>query len=126
MALILVGVRDVLVISPYRAQAASAVNLLGTLWPTAGQVPRVQSVDESHGCEADAVVILLARDRGSPGILRSVKRATLATSRARYLQYFVGSWAWASGEEVRKDSKDFHSLLMKFQQNIPSFMIMSE
>ncbi|EAW06696.1 uncharacterized protein ACLA_083910 [Aspergillus clavatus NRRL 1] len=75
--------------SPYRAQ----VTLVKKIWqqrnPDAKVKPKAQTVDASQGSEAGAVVILITRNCGSAGSLRSPKRTKAMTTRARHFEYFV-------------------------------------
>lgn len=122
-ALAAAGVRDVLIISPYKAQVARCSKLLGDLYPNANPVPRIQTVDVSHGSEADAVIVTFARNANFVGFLRSRKRVNVMTSRHKHFQYFVGSWDWASSIRVKKDSPALTAVLVEYTKEIPGFLV---
>ncbi|PWY66812.1 hypothetical protein BO94DRAFT_613549 [Aspergillus sclerotioniger CBS 115572] len=102
------GFRDVLIISPYKAQVALVKKLWEQRYPNAMPIPRAQTVDASQGSEAPAVIVLITRNFGSAGFLQSTKRTNLMLSRARTAQYVVGNWAWVGGKSF-KDGGKFHA-----------------
>lgn len=117
------GVRDVLIMSPYKAQVARCSKLLGDLYPNANAIPRIQTVDASQGSEADAVIVTFARNANCVGFLRSRKRVNVMTSRHKHFQYFVGSWDWASSIRVKKDSPAMTAVLVEYTKEIPGFLV---
>lgn len=80
-----IGVRDVLIVSPYRAQVSDTANIWSASYPHSECKPRIQTVDSSQGSEADVVILSLTRARGPPGLLRSTKRTNVMTTRAHRL-----------------------------------------
>ncbi|RWQ95940.1 hypothetical protein C8Q69DRAFT_224171 [Paecilomyces variotii] len=72
-----IGVRDVLIVSPYRAQVSETANIWSASYPHSECKPRIQTVDSSQGSEADVVIVSLTRARGPPGLLRSTKRTNV-------------------------------------------------
>ncbi|KAL2872774.1 P-loop containing nucleoside triphosphate hydrolase protein [Aspergillus lucknowensis] len=85
------GARDILIMSPYRAQ----VGLVQRVWEQMNSNrevrPRVQTVDASQGSEAEVVIVLITRNFGSAGFLTSSKRTNVMLSRACTAQYVVGA-----------------------------------
>ncbi|PWY79701.1 hypothetical protein BO70DRAFT_371752 [Aspergillus heteromorphus CBS 117.55] len=123
MQLIASGVKDVLIMSAYRAQVATASNLLASRWPNAPIVPRIQTVEASQGSEAAATIILVTRNMGAASVLRTSKRLNVMTSRARHFQYFVGSWDWVTGRELRQGARHLGDLFQLLEKNFPNFVI---
>ncbi|KAE8340666.1 hypothetical protein BDV24DRAFT_175147 [Aspergillus arachidicola] len=91
------GVRDILIVTPYRAQVAEVKKIWEKRYPGIQVHPRVQTVDGSQGSEADAVIVLITRNRGSVSFLQSTIRSNFMFSRACVSQYVVGNWEWMSG-----------------------------
>ncbi|PLN75931.1 P-loop containing nucleoside triphosphate hydrolase protein [Aspergillus taichungensis] len=104
------GARDILIMSPYKAQVALVKKVWEQKHPTAG-APRIQTVDASQGSEAEAVIVLITRNFGSAGFLQSTKRTNVMLSRARIAQYVVGNWNWVGGKSFSKDSGKFYAYL---------------
>ncbi|OJJ72153.1 hypothetical protein ASPBRDRAFT_65819 [Aspergillus brasiliensis CBS 101740] len=109
------GCRDVLIMSPYKAQVACVKKLWEQKHPFSHVTPRVQTSDASHGSEAEAVIVLITRDFASAGFLRSTKRTNLMLSRARIAQYVVGNWDWVGGKSF-KDAGKFYAYLDEADQ----------
>ncbi|PLB43389.1 hypothetical protein P170DRAFT_514617 [Aspergillus steynii IBT 23096] len=68
------GAKDILIMSPYRAQVALVKKIRDQKYPESLIRPRVQTVDASQGSEADAVIVLTTRNIGGVGFLQSTKR----------------------------------------------------
>ncbi|OGM42671.1 hypothetical protein ABOM_008445 [Aspergillus bombycis] len=81
------GCREILIMSPYRAQVALVKKLWEQRHPDAAPCPKVQTVDASQGSEAEAVIVLITRNFGSASFLQSVKRTNVMLSRACTAQY---------------------------------------
>ncbi|PKY05543.1 P-loop containing nucleoside triphosphate hydrolase protein [Aspergillus campestris IBT 28561] len=97
------GARDILIISPYKAQVA----LVKKVWEQNHPhtiAPRIQTVDASQGSEAEVVIVLITRNFGSAGCLQSTRRTNVMLSRARVAQYVVGNWDWVAGRGFAPDS----------------------
>jgi superfamily I DNA and/or RNA helicase len=109
------GGRDILIMSPYRAQVALVQRLWELRNPEVQTRPRIQTVDASQGSEADAVIVLITRNFGSAGFLQSSKRTNVMLSRARIAQYVVGNWILVGGRAF-KDSGKFYTYLDKTER----------
>ncbi|KAH8433728.1 DEAD/DEAH box helicase [Aspergillus melleus] len=105
------GARDILIISPYRAQVAQIKKIWDQKYPQSPIRPRVQTVDASPGSEADGVIVLITRNTGGPGFLQSTKRTNVMLSRARMAQYIVGNWNWVGGKSFTKDAGKCYAYL---------------
>ncbi|KAB8221967.1 P-loop containing nucleoside triphosphate hydrolase protein [Aspergillus novoparasiticus] len=105
------GVRDILIMTPYRAQVAEVKKVWEKRYPGIQVHPRVQTVDGSQGSEADAVIVLITRNRGSVRFLQSTKRANLMFSRACVSQYVVGNWEWVGSRRFIETAKKFFTYL---------------
>ena len=66
------GISDVLVMSSFKAQVAMMTRLMTREYRDHLVKPRIQTIDVSQGSEADAVNVLMTRNNGSPGFLRSI------------------------------------------------------
>ncbi|GKZ38120.1 mitochondrial escape protein 2 [Aspergillus brasiliensis] len=109
------GCRDVLIMSPYKAQVACVKKLWEQKHPNSRITQRVQTVDASQGSEAEAVIVLITRNFASAGFLRSTKWTNLMLSRARIAQYVVGNWDWVGGQSF-KDGGKFRTYLDQADQ----------
>lgn len=110
------GVRDILVMSPYRAQVALVQRVWELRNPEVQTRPRIQTVDASQGSEADAVIVLITRNFGLAGFLQSSKRTNvMLSSCARIAQYVVGNWILV-GSRTFKDSGKFYTYLDKAER----------
>ncbi|KAE8326231.1 P-loop containing nucleoside triphosphate hydrolase protein [Aspergillus sergii] len=105
------GVRDILIVTPYRAQVAEVKKIWEKRYPGIQVHPRVQTVDGSQGSEADAVIVLITRNRGSVSFLQSTKRANLMFSRACVSQYVVGNWEWVGSRRFMETAEKFFTYL---------------
>ncbi|GES60421.1 P-loop containing nucleoside triphosphate hydrolase protein [Aspergillus terreus] len=105
------GVRDILIMSPYRAQVALVQRLWEQQHPDVQVRTKIQTVDASQGSEADVVIVLITRNTGTAGFLQSCKRPNVMLSRARTAQYVVGNWNWVGGKTFTRDSGRFYRYL---------------
>ncbi|GAB1206333.1 hypothetical protein APSETT445_005018 [Aspergillus pseudonomiae] len=101
------GCRDILIMSQYRTQVAMVQRVWEHRNPDIHISLKIQTIEDSRGSEADAVMVLITRNQGSAGFLHSVKRTNVMLPRVRTAQYVIGNWNWVGGQSFRKDAGKF-------------------
>jgi hypothetical protein len=117
------GTSDVLVMSPSKAQIAMMTRLMTREYRDHLVKPRIQTIDASQGSEADAVIILMTRNNGSPGFLRSIRRVNVMTSRANHFQYFIGNWNWIASAVLQEQESHLQKTLLSYRDTISNFFM---
>ncbi|KAI9041409.1 uncharacterized protein KD926_006805 [Aspergillus affinis] len=70
----------------------------------AWQASAFEHLVSKKGSEAEFIIVLITRNAGAPGFLKSTKRTILA-------QFIVGDWTWIGGSTFSKDSKKVYKYL---------------
>jgi AAA domain-containing protein len=109
--------------SPFKAQIAMMTRLMTREYRDHPVKPRIQTIDASQGSEADAVIILMTRNNGSPGFLRSIRRVNVMTSRAKHFQYFIGNWNWIASAILKEQGSHLQKTLFSYRDTISNFLM---
>ncbi|KNG88480.1 hypothetical protein ANOM_003219 [Aspergillus nomiae NRRL 13137] len=113
--------RNILIVSPYKAQVALTAQKWEETYPGLETKPRIQAVDGEQEAEGDAVIVMLRTHSVYPGFVASSRRINVMTSRAKH-----GNWGWVSGQVIREHAPQLQAVMMQYRETMCSFALRGE